>query len=113
MKAVRRLALASLALPALLLAFLALTAAPAVAAPTWGITMTHANAYGAQAASCPGGHESLPGEPDCGVDPYTGSGTTFAQESAFNAYTIKVKNTASPGLVPGATLTCAPEPEAW
>ena len=61
MKAVRRLALAFLALPALLLAFLAVTAAPALAAPTWGIEMTHVNAYGAQAASCPGGHESLPG----------------------------------------------------
>jgi hypothetical protein len=103
MKAVRRLALASLALPALLLA---LTAAPALAAPSWGIEMTHANAYGAQAASCPGGHESLPGAPDCGVDPYTGSGTTFSRESGFNTYTIKVKNTASATLAAGDTLAC-------
>src|ERR1039458_6136346 len=101
MKAVRRLALASLALPALLLTFLTLSAAPALAAPTWGIEMSHVNAYGAQAASCPGGHESLPGEPDCGVDPSTGSGTTFAQESGFNTYKIKVKNTASATLAAG------------
>jgi hypothetical protein len=103
MKAVRRLALAFLALPALLLA---LTAAPALAAPSWGVEMTHVNAYGAQAASCPGGHESLPGEPDCGVDPSTGSGTTFARESGFNSYTIKVKNTASATLAAGDTLAC-------
>jgi hypothetical protein len=96
-----------LALPTLVLAFLALSASPALAAaPTWGIEMTHANAYGLQAASCPGGHESLPGEPDCGVDPYTGSGTTFARESGFNTYTIKVKNTASATLAAGATLAC-------
>src|SRR5665213_1750357 len=82
--------------------------ATALAAPEWGITMTHQNAYGAQAASCPGGHESLPGEPDCGVDPFTGSGTTFAQESGDNAYTIKVKNTAgqAAGSAVGETLTC-------
>ncbi len=108
MKAVRRLALAFLALPALLLA---LTAAPALAAPSWGVEMTHVNAYGAQAASCPGGHESLPGEPDCGVDPYTGSGTTFARESGFNTYTIHVKNTSSGGLGTGTTLKCEPGSE--
>ena len=95
-----------LALPALLLAFVALTAAPALASPTWGIEITHANAYGLQAASCPGGRESVPGEPDCGVDPYTGSGKTFARESGFNTYTIMVKNTASATLAAGATLTC-------
>src|ERR1019366_6783092 len=106
MKAVRRLALASLTLPALLLTFLAVSAAPALAAPSWGIEMTHANAYGAQAASCPGGHESLPGEPVCGVDPYTGSGTTFARESGFNSYTITVKNTAPATLAAGDTLAC-------
>jgi hypothetical protein len=80
-----------------LLALLAFAAAPALAAPTFGITMEHHNAYGAQAASCPGSHESLPGEPDCGVDPYTGSGTTFARESGFNSYTINVKNTSVAG----------------
>src|ERR1039457_150168 len=37
-----------LALPALLLAFFALTPPPALAAPTWGIAMEHHNAYGAQ-----------------------------------------------------------------
>ena len=78
-----------LALSALLLAALALTATPALAAPTWGIEMTHQNAYGAQG----------------GVDPYTGSGTTFDRESGFNAYTITVKNTASAAHA-GETLTC-------
>jgi hypothetical protein len=29
----------------------------AMAAPEWGITMTHANAYGLQAGECPSGHE--------------------------------------------------------
>jgi hypothetical protein len=82
----------------------------AIAIPTWAIGMTHANAYGLQAASCPGGHESLSGEPDCGVDPYTGSGTTFARESGFNTYTITVKNTA-PGPEAGNTFTC--EPGSW
>jgi hypothetical protein len=95
-----------LALPALLFAFLALTAGPALAAPSWGIEMTHANAYGLQAASCPGGHESLPGEPACGVDPYTGSGTTFSRESGFNTYTVTVKNTGSATLTAGNTLAC-------
>ena len=88
---------------------LALCATPALAAPEWGIEMTHANAYGLQSASCPGGHASLPGEPDCGVDPFTGSATAFDRESGFNAYTITVKNTASEGA--GATFTC--ETGAW
>ena len=101
----------NLLLPLIALAALAASAAPALAAPTFGITMEHHNAYGLQAGECPGGHESLPGEPDCGVDPYTGSGTTFAQESGFNAYTIKVKNTSSGGLGAGATLKC--ESGAW
>jgi hypothetical protein len=97
MKAVRRLALASLALPALLLTILALTAAPALAAPTWGITMEHHNAYGTQG----------------GVDPYTGSGTTFDRESGFNAYTIKVTNTGTEtagGHGVGDTLSCVGGP---
>src|ERR1700693_2560377 len=97
-----------LALPAVLIGALALTAAPALAAPSWGIEMTHANAYGMQAASCPGGHESLPGEPDCGVDPYTASGTTFARESGFNTYTIKVKNISTGSLTAGVKLSCQP-----
>jgi hypothetical protein len=95
-----------LALAAILLSLMGATASSALAAPSWGIEMTHANAYGLQAASCPGGHESLPGEPDCGVDPYTGSGTTFARESAFNTYTITVKNTAAASLAPGVALSC-------
>jgi len=100
-----------IALPALLLAFLALSATPALAAPQWGITMTHANAYGLQAGECPGGKEAyFPGEPekDCGVDPFTGSGTTFSQESGFNTYTLTVTNVAerSPGPSPGTILSC-------
>ena len=86
----------------------AITAAPALAAPAWGIEMTHANAYGLQAGACPGGKEiSVPGEPekDCGVDPYTGSGTTLAQESGFNTYTIRVKNTAPPATRPTGRRT--------
>src|SRR5271169_2581702 len=79
----------------LLLAVLALGvtgafAVPALAAPSWGITMTHHNPYGLQVASCPGEKESL--EPLCGVDPFSGNGTSFARESGFNAYTIKVEN---------------------
>ena len=94
---------------------LVIAAAPALAAPEWGITMTHANAYGLQAGECPGGKEiSVPGEPekDCGVDPFTGSGTTFARESGFNTYTIKVRNTAAPVVVGpphvGGTAFCTP-----
>jgi hypothetical protein len=55
--------------------------------------MTHQNAYGQQG----------------GVDPYTGSGTTFDRESGFNAYTIKVKNTgteAAGGERVGDTFSC-------
>jgi hypothetical protein len=78
---------------ALLLAFLALPVRSALAAPVWGIEMTHANAYGAQG----------------GVDPYTGSGTTFDRESGFNAYTITVKNTGTEtvgGYGVGGALIC-------
>jgi hypothetical protein len=71
---------------------LSASASPALAVPEWGITVENHNAYGAQRAECPGGHESLPGESDCGVDPLTGSGTTFAQESGSNEYKITVKN---------------------
>jgi hypothetical protein len=78
--------------------------------------MTHANAYGLQAGECPGGkEESFPGEPerDCGVDPFTGSGTILDRESGFNAYTITVKNTGtetagSYGV--GETLGCVGGP---
>jgi hypothetical protein len=84
--------------------------APALAAPTWGIEMTHANAYGLQAGECPSGKEEyFPGEleKDCGVDPFTGSGTTFSRESGFDTYTIDVRNTASAGLpTAGTALSC-------
>jgi len=93
-------------------AFLGLSA-PASAAGEWGVTMTHANAYGLQASECPGGKAvSSANEPetDCGVDPSTGSGTTFARESGFNSYTIKVTNTGTTDLGAhgaGDTLTCS------
>jgi hypothetical protein len=94
---------------ALVIAVASLGATPAFAAPEWGIEMTHANAYGLQASECPGGKEVyVPGEPekDCGVDPFTGSGTTFSRESGFDTYTITVKNTASATLKVGDTLSC-------
>jgi hypothetical protein len=80
------------------------SAAPALAvSPTkWGITMTHANAYGLQASECGGGHADPDQEPPCGVDPFTeltgdegagGNGETFARESGWNTYTITVTNT--------------------
>jgi uncharacterized repeat protein (TIGR01451 family) len=57
-----------------------LSAAPALAAgPEWSITMTHANPFGEHG----------------GVDPYTGSGETFARESGSNTYTINVANPAT------------------
>jgi hypothetical protein len=96
---------------------LSIAAAPALAAPEWGIEMTHANAYGLQASECPTHkEESFPGEPekDCGVDPFTGSGTTFGRESGSNIYSITVTNTAGPPsieTVAGETLPC--EPGTW
>ena len=71
----------------------AVTATFASAVTGWGLSVEHHNAYGAERESCPGGHQSLPGEPDCGVDPFTGSATTFDRESGFNEYRITVKNT--------------------
>jgi hypothetical protein len=70
-----------------------LSADPALAVAKWGVTTEYHNPYGApeQVASCPGGVESLAGEP-CGVDPFSGSGKSFARESGWNTYTIKVKN---------------------
>jgi uncharacterized repeat protein (TIGR01451 family) len=53
-----------------------LSAAPAFAAPQLGITMTHVNLFGGKG----------------GVDPFTGSGETFARESGSNTYTITVTN---------------------
>jgi hypothetical protein len=92
---------------------LGVAVAPALAAPQWGIEMTRANAYGLQAGACPGGREiSVPGEPekDCGVDPFTGSGTSFDRGSGDNVYTITVQNTApqiaSNGVAVGQILSC-------
>ena len=59
-----------------------MSAAPAFASgPEWSITMTRANPFGEHG----------------GVDPYTGSGETFARESGSNTYTINVTNTATTG----------------
>ncbi len=83
-------------------------ASPALAAPEWGIEMTHANAYGQQVGECPGGiAKYVPGKPeeDCGVNPFTGSGTTFARESGFNTYVITVRNAGRGG---SEVLTCHP-----
>src|ERR1035438_1060454 len=76
---------------ALVIAVASLGATPAFAAPELAISMTHGNAYGLQAGECLGGNEVyVPGEPekDCGVDPLTGSGTTFAQESGFKGLPV-------------------------
>jgi hypothetical protein len=74
---------------------LAATATPVLAAAEWGISLEHHNAYGAQRAACPGGQESRPGEPLCGVDPFTASGKTFDRESGSNEYVITVTNRAT------------------
>ena len=98
---------------ALVIAVASFGTTPAFAAPEWGITMTHANAYGLQAGECPSGkEEAFPTEPDrdCGIDPFTGSGTTFSRESGFNTYTILATNIAKPAAGPSAgdTITCQP-----
>jgi len=100
---------------ALVIVVASLGATPAFAAPEWGITMTHANAYGQQVSECPGGTAKyVPGaaEEDCGVDPFTGSGTSFDRGSGGNVYVISVSNTApktiQAGIPVGATLSCVP-----
>ncbi|HEY5343055.1 MAG TPA: hypothetical protein VIJ66_05290 [Solirubrobacteraceae bacterium] len=78
---------------ALLAFFLALSAAPALAAPSWGITVTAQNPFGAVGL----------------VEPFSGSGTTFARGSGFNTYTITVKNEGTEtvgGAGVGGTLSC-------
>jgi hypothetical protein len=97
-------------LPVVLLILLTLSATPALAVPEWQLEVSHHNAYGLQAGECPGGHESLSGEPFCGVDPFTGSGTSFSRESGFNTYMITVKNVGDEpaGLASvGQTVTCS------
>ena len=89
----RRLLIATISAGAL-----GLTAAPALAAPSWEVTMTQANPFGLQ----------------LGKDPFTESGETFAQESGYDAYTIAVKNagdeTAGAAYQSGSTLTCVGGP---
>lgn len=96
-----------------LLAFLGFTVSAAYAAPEWGLTVEHHNPYGAESAECPGGHESAPGEPLCGVDPFTRSGTTFTKESGFNEYKVTVTNmgdepAGAEDASVGQTVTCDP-----
>jgi Divergent InlB B-repeat domain len=55
----------------------AITATFAFATLEWGLSLEHHNPYGAQG----------------GVDPFTGSGTTFDRESGGNEYKITVTNT--------------------
>src|ERR1700732_518007 len=95
-----------LVLTALAVGAMGVGAAPALAAtpPKWGITMEHHNAYGSQAGLCPSGHaeprtedQMKGGKEPCGVDPLTeheagDKGETFARESGWNQYTIKVTN---------------------
>jgi hypothetical protein len=68
------------------------------------VTVTHANAYGAQAQACPHHVEEPFAPTPCGVDPFTLSGTTFDRESGFNTYTITVSNTGSAPTTLPATL---------
>lgn len=91
-------------MPSRLLAVLAavagccMLATSALAAPQLQIEMTHANAYGLPASECPThSEEYVASEPekDCGVDPFTGSGTTFAQESGYNTFLVSIKNIAT------------------
>ncbi|MBS1675991.1 MAG: hypothetical protein JST08_01270 [Actinobacteria bacterium] len=69
------------------LTLVALSAAPAPAAPSWGVGIVHKNLYGV------GGL----------VSPYSGSGTSFPRNSGGNGYSIQVTNTS---LAAGTTLTC-------
>ena len=98
---------------------LAVSGAPALAAPGWGITMEDHNAYGLQSAQCKSKGPEPTAKPPCGVDPLTeaelgDTGMTFARESGDNAYAIKVENK-GPGAAgspyqAGETLNCAGRP---
>ena len=90
-----------LLLTALAMLATGVSARAALAAPTWGIKMTHANLWGAQVSACPGKVAKSEPEP-CGIDPLTegkgdegegGNGETFARESGSDTYTITVSNT--------------------
>ena len=70
-----------------------LCAGPALAAPVWNVTMTHANPFGVQG----------------GIDPFSGSGTSFSRESTFNTYTIKVENTGTANVAPVTVVDQLPE----
>lgn len=73
-----------------------LNAAPAQAAPSWDIAMTHQNGWGAQGAT----------------DPNNRSTTSFDRGSGFNQYTIKVTNasgTEAAGGVPVSVADQLPE----
>jgi hypothetical protein len=66
-------------------------AGDALAAPAWRIELTHRNPYGQLG----------------GVDPYSGSGESFARESGYNAYTVYVGNAGTSEVAEGAKVTVA------
>jgi hypothetical protein len=99
-------------------------AAPAMAAPEWGIEVTHRNPYCAggtatQVAEAEAGNEAAPAEFEgkqlfCGLDPFDRSATSFDRASGFNSYTIAVRNvagTAAPenAVKPNAHVTVTDE----
>jgi uncharacterized repeat protein (TIGR01451 family) len=73
----------------LAIAVLPFVAAPAFAAPQWGIGVTHLNPYGQQG----------------GVDPFTGSADAFDREGGSNQYAITVKNVGNEPVAENATVT--------
>ena len=72
----RWLAVAAGTLVSLALGAAGVLAAPAEAAPSWKLEVSHANPYGDRG----------------GVDPFTGSAEAFDRKSGFNAYAIVVRN---------------------
>jgi uncharacterized repeat protein (TIGR01451 family) len=88
-------------------------AGPALAARQWGITMRHANAYGIQAFECLPAKKAEPKVP-CGINPLTeaegeegegGNGETFARESGWNTFNVKVENTGNEATKGTVTFT--------
>jgi hypothetical protein len=84
-------------------------AGPALAAPQWGITMSHTNPFWEQPSKC----KPEPGVL-CGIDPLTeaegdegfgGKGETFARESGWNTFNVKVENTGNEPTTGKVTFT--------
>jgi hypothetical protein len=118
--AIDRLPRRSLLVAGIAAGVMGLSAAPALAAPKWHVTMTHLNPFGGQASACPS-HQAEPmATPPCGVDPLTevgplDKGESFPRESGSNAYEINVENkgTETAGIGPsvGETLRCIGGPK--